>query len=53
MDIPENTVKTYLHRGKEQLRIELKGAEYDERETLAGNIRANRSAKRGSPRLHS
>lgn len=34
MDIPENTVKTYLHRGKEQLKTNLKGADYDERKIL-------------------
>ncbi len=38
MDIPENTVKTYLHRGKEQLKINLKGAGYVEGKILSGNI---------------
>lgn len=38
MDIPENTVKTYLHRGKEQLKIKLKGAEFDEGEIFSGSI---------------
>ncbi|TKC15283.1 sigma-70 family RNA polymerase sigma factor [Robertmurraya kyonggiensis] len=38
MNIPENTVKTYLHRGKEQLKTNLKGGEYDEREVLTGNF---------------
>ncbi|MUK90513.1 sigma-70 family RNA polymerase sigma factor [Ornithinibacillus sp. L9] len=38
MDIPENTVKTYLHRGKEQLKTILKGAEYDERKIITGGL---------------
>lgn len=35
MDSPENTVKTYLRRGKEQLKNQLKGAGYDERQILS------------------
>lgn len=31
MDIPENTVKTYLRRGKDQLKKMLGGVEYDEK----------------------
>ncbi|MGG0720469.1 sigma-70 family RNA polymerase sigma factor [Robertmurraya massiliosenegalensis] len=38
MDIPENTVKTYLHRGKEQLKTNLKGDKCDERKVLTGNF---------------
>lgn len=36
MDIPESTVKTYLRRGKEQLKTILKGVEIDEREVISG-----------------
>lgn len=38
IDIPENTVKTYLRRGKEQLKLSLKGVEYDERKVISGKI---------------
>ncbi|SHG29897.1 sigma-70 family RNA polymerase sigma factor [Ornithinibacillus halophilus] len=38
MNIPENTVKTYLHRGKEQLKVNLKGSEYGERKTISGSL---------------
>lgn len=36
MNISQNTVKTYLRRGKEQLKLNLKGGSYDERKTISG-----------------
>ena len=38
MDIPENTVKTYLRRGKEQLKKLLKGATYNGEETISRRV---------------
>ncbi|GGA89844.1 sigma-70 family RNA polymerase sigma factor [Ornithinibacillus halotolerans] len=38
MGVPENTVKTYLHRGKEQLKKKLKEAELSEGKILSGFI---------------
>ena len=38
MEVPENTVKTYLHRGKKQLKNKLKGVGYDERKILSEGL---------------
>lgn len=38
MDIPESSVKTFLRRGKEQLKTILKGVEYHERKITSGKI---------------
>lgn len=38
MDIPEGTAKTFLHRGKEQLKTILKGVEYYEGKIISGKI---------------
>lgn len=38
MEIPENTVKTYLRRGKEQLKNHLERGGHDGREIISGNI---------------
>lgn len=38
MDIPEGSVKTFLRRGKEQLKTILKGVEYYEGKIISGKI---------------
>lgn len=38
MSVPENTVKTYLHRGKKQLETKLRGVGFSERKAVSESV---------------